>query len=192
MGDDDRWYRQQLGAAALGLVAGLIVVVPAVLWLSGYLGGPQTNAVARQQTASPSAVTVTEVKTVKVQHIAASADPRPPEVTPPPAAERPVAPVRAARAEPVRSRADILLAQARRRIESGDIPGARQVLQAPETATSGPMTFMLAETYDPNMLASWQTRGVTANPQRARALYQRARDLGDDRAEQRLDWLTVK
>jgi len=35
LSDDDRWYRQQLGAAALGLIAGLIVVVPAVLWLSG-------------------------------------------------------------------------------------------------------------------------------------------------------------
>jgi TPR repeat protein len=52
------------------------------------------------------------------------------------------------------------------------------------------MMFMLAETYDPNMLASWQTRGITANPERARALYQKARDLGEGRAQQRLDWLT--
>jgi hypothetical protein len=35
--DELRWYRQQLGAAALGLLAGLIIVVPAVLWLSGFL-----------------------------------------------------------------------------------------------------------------------------------------------------------
>ena len=52
------------------------------------------------------------------------------------------------------------------------------------------MMFLLAETFDPNMLASWQTRGVAANPERARALYQRARDLGDNRAQQRIDWLT--
>ena len=29
--DDDRWFRQQIGAAALGLIAGLMIVVPAVL-----------------------------------------------------------------------------------------------------------------------------------------------------------------
>ena len=50
--NDDRWYRQQMSAAVLGLVAGLMVVVPAVLWLSGWLGGPQTRAsVARQPAA---------------------------------------------------------------------------------------------------------------------------------------------
>ena len=87
-------------------------------------------------------------------------------------------------------RVETLLAQARGRIAAGDIHGAREILEAPETATSGALTFMLAETYDPNMLASWQTRGIIANPERARALYQKARDLGDGRAQQRLDWLT--
>src|SRR5262245_45039850 len=55
--DDDRWYRQQLGAAALGLIAGLIVVVPAVLWLSGYLGGPQAKASVKMSNAKPVPVT---------------------------------------------------------------------------------------------------------------------------------------
>src|SRR5262245_15770176 len=55
--DDDRWYRQQLGAAALGLMAGLIVVVPAVLWLSGYLGGPQAKASVKMSNAKPVPVT---------------------------------------------------------------------------------------------------------------------------------------
>jgi len=87
------------------------------------------------------------------------------------------------------SRVRDLLAQAKGRIDSGDILGAREILQAAETATSGPMTFMLAETYDPTMLASWQTRGIVANPVLARALYQKARELGDARAQQRLDWL---
>ena len=35
---DDRWLRQQMGATLLGLCAGLLVVVPIVLWLSGWLG----------------------------------------------------------------------------------------------------------------------------------------------------------
>jgi hypothetical protein len=191
LGDDDRWYRQQLGAAGLGLLAGLIVVVPAVLWLSGFLGGSQSRAVPRQHAheAPVPSVRVAEVKQVKVA--SATMEPRIAVEPPPPQARAPVvAAVPVPRSvEPARSRADELLTQAKRRIESGDIAGARDILQAPETTESAPITFMLAETFDPNMLASWQTRGVTANPERARALYRKARELGDGRAQQRLDWL---
>jgi hypothetical protein len=221
--DDERWYRQQLGAAGLGLVAGLIVVVPAVLWLSGWLGGPQSKPVARQQPA-PEAVKVAELPTVKVRINTASAEaripdaaPEPPEtvaptpVAPAPTSSRtrtiaePAAPVMqpppamaavAPRPEPpptapVRSRADELLTQAKRLIESKDIVGARELLQASETASSGALIFMLAETYDPSMLAIWQVKpdGISANPERARSLYTRARDLGESRAQQRLEWL---
>jgi hypothetical protein len=215
-GEDERWYRQQMGAAALGLVAGLIVVVPAVLWLSGWIGGsPSKAVVARHQPIPEVPAVKVEVKPVKVQPVAAAAEPRiivaPPaaaEAAPPvartrslaeppaapvaapqPAAEPPRVAVMAPRPDPVRARADELMAQARRLIENGDISRARTVLDAPETSASGPLMFLLAETYDPNMLASWQTRGITANPERARALYQKARDLGDGRAQQRLDWL---
>jgi len=197
LSDDDRWYRQQLGAAALGLIAGLIVVVPAVLWLSGFLGGPQKGPrPAIAETPAPVKVTVAEVRPVR----APTSDARPPKADPPPApvVERAAPPRQAAIlapapkvAEPVRSRADDLLHQAKRRIDTGDILGAREVLEDPEAASSGPMTFMLAETYDPSMLAIWQVRGpVTGDPQKARALYQRARALGDTRADQRLrpDW----
>ena len=98
-----------------------------------------------------------------------------------------------ANANPVQSRVDDLLVQAKHRINSGDIVGARKILQAPETATSGPLTFMLAETYDPSMLAIWQVKpdGITANPERARALYAKARELGDARAQQRFEWLAA-
>jgi hypothetical protein len=196
--DDDRWYRQQLGAAALGLIAGLVVVVPAVLWLSGYLGGPQAKASVKMTNAN--AVPVTEynaasssfesrpVPVVKV-------DPGPPKVEPRAAVTERAAlptPQPQPRVEPVRSRNADLMVEAKRRIDGGDVVGAREVLKAPETDASGPMMFMLAETFDPNMLASWQTKGVTANPERARALYEKARDLGDGRARQRLSdewWL---
>ena len=202
LSDDDRWYRQQLGAAALGLIAGLIVVVPAVLWLSGFLGGPQKGpraAVAE----TPPAVKIAEVKRVKVDS--------PPKVDPPAPVERAAPaprpetrtasalplPTKAApppppKVDPVRSRTEALLKQAKLRIESGDIEGAREILDAPETASSGAMMFMLAETYDPSMLAIWQTRGlIAADPQKARHLYQKALALGDNRADQRLrtDWL---
>ena len=212
LSDDDRWYRQQLGAAALGLIAGLIVVVPAVLWLSGFLGGPQTlpqkgprAAVAEQ----PPAVKIAEVRQVKEVRPTRADPPPPVEPAPSVAAPKPetrtasvlapppnvMAPPRAVpppKAEaPVNARADDLLNRAKRLIQRGDIAGARDVLEAPETASSGPMMFMLAETYDPSMLASWQTRGINADPQKARHFYQKALALGDSRAEQRLraDWL---
>jgi hypothetical protein len=200
--DDDKWYRQQLGAAGLGLLAGLVVVVPAVLWLSGFLGGGSGPQAKTTRQTGPDVVKV-EVKPVPYK-VASTGVPPPsappstdvapapqsraivtdpsPAVTPPPIA-KPVEPPRI-------SRADELLSHAKRRIESSDIAGARDILQqAPETAMSAAMSFLLAETFDPNMLASWQTRGVLANPERARALYQRARELGDPRAQQRLDWL---
>lgn len=220
--DDERWYRQQLGAAGLGLIAGLIVVVPAVLWLSGWIGGPSSKAAAARLSGPETPVKAAgEVPQVKVRITTASADARVPaapeprtstaeprisvampvEPAPPPPRTRSlpepqppavVATPHAPRVEPpARSRADDLLVQAKRLIEGRDIVAARDLLQAPETTISAPLTFMLAETYDPSMLAIWQIKpdGVTANPERARALYQRARDLGDTRAQQRLDWL---
>jgi hypothetical protein len=183
LSDDDRWYRQQLGAAGLGLVAGLIVVVPAVLWLSGYLGGPQTKA-PRPQVAEQPAVKMAEVKPVPVKVQVASADVRP-KADAPPAAEAP--PALPPRVEPARSRADDLMAQARRRLDNGDILGAREILQAPESATSGPMTFMLAETYDPSVLAGWGVRQPISDVIKARSLYTKALRLGYARAQERLD-----
>lgn len=208
LSDDDRWYRQQLGAAALGLIAGLIVVVPAVLWLSGFLGGPQLQpqkgprpAVAEQ----PPAVKIAEVRQVKdVRPTRADPPPAPPPVERAAPAPAPKPETRTAtmlapppkvvpppKVEPVKSRAEDLLKRAKHLIQGGDIARAREVLEAPETASSGPMMFMLAETYDPSMLASWQTRGINADPQKARHFYQKALALGDARAEQRLrpDWL---
>lgn len=201
--NDERWYRQQVGAAVLGLVAGLIVVVPAVLWLSGWLGGPQTRAsTARQQPAAEQTtpeVKTAEVKPVRVQvrpvernevtaqYVAATVEPRPIMIETPPVAEQVPAPL--PQAEPPRPRPEELVAQAERRIASGDIAGAREVLASNDAAASGPITFALAETYDPNMLAAWGTRGVSADVTKARSLYFRARDLGVLRAQVRLDQL---
>ena len=199
LSDDDRWYRQQLGAAALGLVAGLVVVVPAVLWLSGWLGGPQTK----------STIKMADVKTVKVQprpveqprqaektenasqYVAASVDPRLTVAPPPPVAEQVPVRVPAPKAvEPPRPRPEDLLAQAERRIRSGDITTARDILVANESVAPGLMLFALAETYDPNMLAAWSApRGVSSDPLKAKALYTKALELGDNRARKRLDEL---
>jgi hypothetical protein len=206
LSDDDRWYRQQLGAAALGLIAGLIVVVPAVLWLSGFLGGPQKGprpAVAETPPAVTMAtadatpdvkVTIADVKKITdirprktdeqpTERTAAAPPPRrdvQPEAPPPP------------KVDAAKVRMEELLSKAKRRISSGDIKGAREILRAPEAASSGPMTFMLAETYDPNMLASWDImKRDVADRHKARNLYQKALALGEAQAERRLrpEWL---
>jgi outer membrane biosynthesis protein TonB len=88
----------------------------------------------------------------------------------------------------VTPRVEELLADATRLISIGDIRGARKVLAAPETAQSGSLTFLLAETYDPNILPA-TLKGAMADPARARALYRKAQDLGDGRAQGRLDAL---
>ena len=65
---------------------------------------------------------------------------------------------------------------------------ARELLSG-DGSPSAPLLFALAETYDPNMLAAWGSRGVSADVQRARALYAKALDLGFGRAMARLDAL---
>jgi formylglycine-generating enzyme required for sulfatase activity len=82
-----------------------------------------------------------------------------------------------------------LIAQASRRIESGDVAGARQMLEAAEVDRQGLVSFALAETYDPNMLASWGARGVAPDIARARALYRKALSLGVASAHGRLEAL---
>ena len=79
-----------------------------------------------------------------------------------------------------------VIAQASRRLESGDVAGARELLAAAEDGSQGPVLFALAETYDPNMLAAWGTRGIAADVARARALYRKAVILGVASAHGRL------
>ena len=81
------------------------------------------------------------------------------------------------------SRIDGLLAQAAQRIESGDIAGAREMLAGADDGEQGALSFALAETYDPNMLAAWGTRGVAADAAKARAPYGNAFGLGVARAQ---------
>jgi hypothetical protein len=128
------------------------------------------------------------------QFVAAKIDaPQPAEAAPPPVIERapvPVpAPVARAALEPPRPRVEDLLMQSERRIGSGDIMGAREFLAANEGVAPGQMLFALAETYDPLVLAAWGTRGISADVVKARALYAKARDLGEARAQARLDQL---
>jgi hypothetical protein len=211
--DDDRWFRQQMGAAVLGLIAGLMIVVPAVLWLSGFFSpqrpGPttagRTAPAAIDARASADAKT-SDVNTVKVrpvdvarpvekppekaaQFVTGSVEPPRPvpvEIRPP---QPPVHLPTAARLIEPKARIEDLLAQAAQHIESGDVTGAREMLAGADDGGQGSISFALAETYDPNMLAAWGTRGAAADAAKARALYRKALSLGVARAQNRLDAL---
>jgi hypothetical protein len=90
---------------------------------------------------------------------------------------------------PNQARIDGLLSQAAQRIESGDVASAREMLASADDGVQGTVSFALAETYDPNMLAAWGARGGDADAAKARALYQKAFGLGVARAQNRLDAL---
>src|SRR4029453_12643396 len=90
---------------------------------------------------------------------------------------------------PSKGRGDELLTHAPQRLESGDVIGAREMLAGADDGAQGAISFALAETYDPNMLAAGGTGGVGAAAAKARALYRKASGLGVSRAQNRLDAL---
>ena len=66
--DDDRWFHQQMCATVLGLIAGLMIVVPAVLWLSGFFSPQRSEtAAARAVPAAADARTAPEAKSADVR-----------------------------------------------------------------------------------------------------------------------------
>jgi hypothetical protein len=192
--DDQRWYRQQMGAAFLGLVAGLMIVVPSVLWLSGRIGPLKLGGPAEHEVAALSGDKGGDIKTIKVQvrPVEKRVESAAQYVTRPPPERQSTETVSLtasdARMAEAR-RVEEILAQAVRRVSSGDVLGARDMLAAAEDGAQGPVTFALAETYDPNMLAAWGSRGVTSDVVRARALYRKALELGVSKANMRLEAL---
>src|SRR5262245_36128578 len=158
---DDRWLRQQMGATLLGLCAGLLVVVPIVLWLSGWLGEAAQKSRPQRNAAEPSLQPIepraADVKTVKVQvrsvdrtpqtatqYVTGSIDARfaaeLARTVEPVSLPLAKAPEPATRPEPARQ-IDDRLAEAKQRIESGDVSGARDVLSSAEGAAPGPISF---------------------------------------------------
>jgi len=82
-----------------------------------------------------------------------------------------------------------VLAVAERFVAAGDILAARAVLGSTATAGDPRAQFALAETYDPNMLRSWNARTIEGNAGYARLLYQAARTGGVADAQARIDAL---
>jgi hypothetical protein len=147
--DDDRWFHPQMCATVLGLIAGLMIVVPAVLWLSGFFSHQRSETAAAR--AVPSVVdarTAPEAKFADVKTVPADSvrtaeqspeseaqlvkgnveqsSPAPVEAESPPL----VPIIATARLiGPNQARIDGLLSQAAQRVESGDVAGAREMLE---------------------------------------------------------------
>lgn len=82
------------------------------------------------------------------------------------------------------SEAGALVERAKVLIKRGDISGARLFLERARARNEPEATFLLAQTWDPEMLQRWNVLGLRPDPERARALYAEAaeRSRGDDRA----------
>jgi hypothetical protein len=128
----------------------------------------------------------------------------PPIVTaPPPAAPAPVVAVAVAppaaapvalpspTASPAARRIDpdelaMLMKRAKGLLASGDIPPARLLLERAADGQDPGAAFLLAQTYDPDVLGSRDARTITPDAATARAWYQKAAQLGSTEAERRL------
>lgn len=108
-----------------------------------------------------------------------------PAVREPAPAPREAAPVR--RVDPEELAA--LLKRAKSLLAIGDITSARLLLERAADAQEPEAALMLAGTFDPQVQASQDLRGVAADPEQARVWYQKAAQLGSADAKRRLGQL---
>jgi hypothetical protein len=187
-GDKDRQAGRQLYAAGLGLLAGLALVVAALLWLGGWLDAQRRSKLREPAAATEKSARLGDGATLR----SSAAKPemaRPDDMISPslPGARRGLD--RPAAAVTTPPAPELLVQQALRRIERGDVAGARDLLAGAGNDPRGLLSFTLAETYDPNMLAAWGMRGVSADIEKAKGLYGEALARGHAAARRRLDSL---
>ena len=109
-----------------------------------------------------------------------TAAPPPP---PPPSTPAPVAPKPPSVAE------SVLLERGDRLLAIGDIASARLLYETAAAGGSARGALLAGRTLDPEYLRSLGTRGVTGDPARAAAWYEKAAELGDDSATALLEAL---
>jgi hypothetical protein len=80
----------------------------------------------------------------------------------------------------------MLMKRARAMLASGDISPARLLLERAADAQDPLAAFLLAETYDPDVLGARDARSLTPDVVAARAWYQKAAQLGSADAQRRL------
>lgn len=103
-----------------------------------------------------------------------------PEIRQPPAAAPP--PARRLDADELAT----LLTRARSLIAIGDIAPARLLLERAADAQEASAALLLAQTWDPAVLGTPDTRSITPDPAKARDWYQKAAQFGSQDARQRL------
>lgn len=81
------------------------------------------------------------------------------------------------------------MARARSLMTVGDIAAARLLLERAANAQDATAAFVLAQTYDPAVLGTKDTRSITADAAAARDWYRKAAQLGSAEARQRLTQL---
>jgi hypothetical protein len=82
-----------------------------------------------------------------------------------------------------------LMTRAKALLAAGDIPPARLLLERAAEAQEASAALMLAQTYDPSVLGTQDTRNINTDPVLARTWYQRAAQLGSADAQRRLSQL---
>ena len=79
-----------------------------------------------------------------------------------------------------------LMKRAKDMLAMGDIPVARLLLERAAEGQDANAALLLARTYDPAVLGTSDVRNITPEPDKARAWYRRAAQLGSAEAQQRL------
>mgnify|MGYP003394932086 CR=1 FL=1 len=163
-----------------GFLSGIVVVVPVVLWLSGSPENASSDAANfRIPAVVISSVAVRPLPTVESTATAATLD-------------ADIQHIATDRAETLRlERAMIAdrLIDAHGFIRDGNIERARELLADATVSTNPEAAYLLAETFDPNLLAALGITGVRADAARARDLYANALAGGVTAARQRLESL---
>jgi TPR repeat protein len=83
----------------------------------------------------------------------------------------------------------MLLKRGEELFKTGDLAGARLLLQRAAEAHDPVGALALATTYDPNVLRELGVLGVAGDPTKARAWYEKAKDYGSREAPRRLELL---
>jgi hypothetical protein len=180
-------------AALVGFGLGLVLLVPIGVVMSGRLTEPAapsdpSSALQVQSSLAPASFTDTAPQRNATMPAPASAVPKASETLMSVGAAT-LASTMAADARPDPAPAGGTLADAQAMIAKGEVEAARTLLKRLSADNNPLVLFHLAETFDPNMLAAWSTRGLVADADLARGLYQRCLALGHTQARQRLEAL---
>ncbi|MDX2203833.1 MAG: hypothetical protein NW223_13860 [Hyphomicrobiaceae bacterium] len=109
---------------------------------------------------------------------------------PNPAPRAPEVPERPRLSTDERQRAEKLVVQGERYLDSGNVAIARQFFQRAADIGLAHAALRLAATYDPNELTRIGAHGVVPSPAEARKWYERAKQLGAPEADERIAKLT--